>query len=240
MRVVLYWDRAPLQPIALELVNDYGQVVMRRQVATKAQALPWRERVDLAVTRTLSRGLYSLQLVAEGEPPFLLTRVRVADTLPLEPARGPEIGLGLVWGESLVLEGMGLIGEHDQAIELQPGDTLVLDLYWRVRKAPQADYTVFVHLVGDEFNPATQGPVWGQRDAQPLDGLWPTRVWREGEALVDRLPVMLDPAAPAGTYRLVVGLYRTDTLERVVVTDMRGQALGDYLPLGLPIIVRAR
>lgn len=240
MRVVLYWNRAPLQSVSLELVNAYGQVVIRRHVANNPQALPWRERVDLPVTQTMSRGMYSLQLVAEGDAPFLLTRVQVADTLPLEPARGPEIGLQLVWGDSLLLEGMSLVGEQDHPIRLEPGQPLVLDLYWRVTEAPQADYTVFVHLVGNEFNPATQGPLWGQRDAQPLDGLWPTRTWREGETLVDRHAVTLDPSAPPGNYRLVLGLYRTDMLERIQVTDMRGQALGDHLQLGLPLVVEAR
>jgi 4-amino-4-deoxy-L-arabinose transferase-like glycosyltransferase len=240
MRVVLYWDRSPLLPVTLELVNAQEQVLQRRRVVADPRAYAWRERVDLPVTPALAEGNYSLQLVVEGEPPFVLGQVRIADTLPLPAPQGPEVGLELIWGEGLLLEGLSLAGAQYQAVELAPGDTLVVDLYWRVQQAPQADYTVFVHLIGEAFNPATQGPVWGQHDAQPLDGLWPTRIWRTGETLVDRHLVTLDPATPPGNYSLVLGLYATDTVERLTVTDRRGQVLGDHLRLGLPIQVRER
>ncbi len=237
MRVALYWDRSPLLSVDLELVNGLGQVLQKRRVATDPRAFPWRERVDLPVTDTLPPGRYTLQLAVEGESLLVLDRVRIADTLPLQAPEGPEVGLELLWGESLMLEGLTLAGADYQAITLEPGDALVVDLYWRTEQPPQDDYTVFVHLIGKAYNPATEGPVWGQHDAPPLDGLWPTHTWRIGETLVDRHLVTLDPAAPPGSYSLVVGLYTTDTVERLRITDRRGQVLGDQLQLGLTILV---
>jgi mannosyltransferase len=240
MRLSLYWDRSPLRTVLLEMVNAQEQVVMRRRVSLNANVLPNRERTDLPVSPTLPAGHYLLRLAVEGQPPFELTQVRIADTLPGPPAHGPKVGLELIWGESIVLTGLSLEGDQFEVVELEPGETVLIDLYWRVERPPQIDYTVFVHLVGEAFNPATGGPLWGQHDAQPMDGMWPTHTWRTGEALVDRHAVMVDPAAPEGLYSLVLGLYNTETLQRLPVRDRLGQDLGDHLRLDMLIQVGSR
>lgn len=238
MRVALYWDRSPLFSVALELINRRGQVVQRHCIATDSRAYAWRERTDLPVTDTLAPGRYTLRIAVEGEPPFVLGEVRVARTIPLPAPDGPAVGLELVWGESLLLEGLSLVGvESYDAIELAPGEVVAVDLYWRALAAPQADYAVFVHLLGQAYNPATQGPVWAQHDGQPLEGHWPTHTWRAGESLVERYLLTLPPETPPGRYTLSLGLYDVENVQRVMVTDRRGQMLGDELRLGLSLLV---
>ncbi len=238
MRVVLYWDRSPLVSASLELANAHGQVIQRRRIAAEQRTYAWRERVDLPVTETVPRGRYTLQLALENEPPLVLCEVRIVKTLPLPLSEGPDIGLEVVWGDSLLLEGLSLVGAQPyDTIVLEPGEPLTVDLYWRAQATPPADYAVFVHLVGQAYNPTTQGPVWAQHDGQPLEGRWPTHTWRVGESLVDRHLLTLDPEAPPGHYTLVLGIYDAETIERVPVTDRRGQLLGDHLRLDLPILV---
>jgi len=99
---------------------------------------------------------------------------------------------------------------------------LSVTLFWQARRVPDADYTIFVHLVDAD------GEMVAQADAQPLDGQYPTSIWGPGESVVDerRIPV------PAGEYQVFVGLYRWETLERLPAL-LDGQRLpDDRLPLG--------
>src|SRR5262249_9180443 len=84
-------------------------------------------------------------------------------------------------------------------------------LRWRALTAPNADYTVFVHLIGPD------GKLWGQVDSPPLRGFFPTRSWTPGQELVDRSSIPVDPRAPPGTYDVEVGFYRPDSGERLTV-----------------------
>ncbi|MFQ5576961.1 MAG: hypothetical protein ACE5G8_08235 [Anaerolineae bacterium] len=54
-----------------------------------------------------------------------------------------------------------------------------------------------------------------QWDRQPLDGAYPTPRWQTGEAITDPIPLPLPDSLPPGEYRLALGLYRLDTLERL-------------------------
>jgi hypothetical protein len=75
---------------------------------------------------------------------------------------------------------------------------LALTLYWQSLAPVDADYVVFVHLVD------AGGEIVAQGDGPPLDGVYPTSYWRPGEVLADG---HLLAAGPAGSYRLLVGLY---------------------------------
>jgi 4-amino-4-deoxy-L-arabinose transferase-like glycosyltransferase len=78
----------------------------------------------------------------------------------------------------------------------KPGQPLALQLAWQVRAAPPADYTLFAHLIGPD----------GRRVAQ-ADLPFPTSSWRAGRYPITDLPLPLPADVPAGTYRLVIGLY---------------------------------
>ncbi len=105
------------------------------------------------------------------------------------------------------------VGAHD----LHPGDTLHLTLYWQTVQTPAENYTVFTHLIGIAFNPATNGPLWASQDGYPANtpttALWPGLVVADDHALV------LSANTPPGDYQLEFGMYRLDTGNRLALSD---------------------
>lgn len=90
-----------------------------------------------------------------------------------------------------------------------PGDIIPLALSWTTSGAPSANLSVFVH-VGLE-----DGPAVAQHDSVPAAGLRPVTTWRAGESIADLRGVLIEPDTPPGRYTLFVGLYNSDTGERV-------------------------
>ena len=86
----------------------------------------------------------------------------------------------------------------------KPGQPLELQLSWQVRAPPPADYMLFAHLIGPD----------GRRVAQ-VDLPHPTSGWRAGRYATTDLPLALPVDAPAGTYRLVIGLYDPSNGQRL-------------------------
>jgi len=96
--------------------------------------------------------------------------------------------------------------------------TMTLDLHWAVLAAPNARYTVFVHLLDAD------GTLIAQQDVQPLNGRYPTDTWRADTRLITShtLTVPEDANTPQSA---VIGWYDAMTFERLPV--MRA---GDRLP----------
>jgi hypothetical protein len=99
-------------------------------------------------------------------------------------------------------------------------------LYWQAQGTISDDYTVFVHVVGAD------GRMWGQRDAPPDNGAYPTRRWAAGEVVADPVRVGLDPGPGGGPANVVVGMYRPDTGQRLPVLDAGGRPVDDKVVLG--------
>jgi hypothetical protein len=114
--------------------------------------------------------------------------------------------------------------ELDKTV-LVPGDTLRLTLYWRNESRVGQDYTIFTHLLGESYNPASGNFLWGQKDSMPFDGTYPTSRWLESEVVVDRYAIAVQPDAPPGLYRVEVGMYLLETGQRLPVFDDRGQPM---------------
>ena len=95
--------------------------------------------------------------------------------------------------------------------ELIPGGQLSLALRWSAQARPEANYTVFVHVVGPD------GKIWAQQDAQPVHGAFPTKQWSAGEEVVDRYVIPLAANSPAGAYQIEVGMYQPSTGQRLKV-----------------------
>lgn len=110
--------------------------------------------------------------------------------------------------------------------ELRPGETIDVQLNWRGLKTWDADYTVFVHLLGPD------GKVHGQVDAWPGQGTRPTSTWNAGETVGDLYAVTLPPGAPGGRYQIEVGWYLLATLRRLPVIDAAGRPSGDRFIVG--------
>jgi hypothetical protein len=138
----------------------------------------------------------------------------VLDTLAAEglPAPTPETPFEVNFGGQIELSGYTL----DCA-------TTVCDLllYWRAPATPSADYAVFVHLVAED------GQIASQHDGKPVGGRYPTSMWKAGEVVEDEHSIPMASDLAPGDYRLLVGLYQPATGERLPVLGPDGQAEGD-------------
>jgi hypothetical protein len=63
----------------------------------------------------------------------------------------------------------------------------------------------------------------------------PTSQWARDEVIVDERTVPIPDDLPPGDYRLVVGLYRADTGERLPVLAPTGVVMNDGLVLPIAI-----
>ncbi|RME72936.1 MAG: phospholipid carrier-dependent glycosyltransferase [Chloroflexi bacterium] len=102
--------------------------------------------------------------------------------------------------------------------ELSP-DALTLN--WEATGTFDTDYTVFIQLWRVDTNEYAAG-----FDGPPVQGDYPTSLWSPGEIIVDVHPLDLSNL-PAGTYRLLVGLYNPATGERLPAFGPDGP-LPDY------------
>lgn len=118
---------------------------------------------------------------------------------PADIRFGPSISLTGVWFDPL---------------RRQPGETLPVLLRWTTDQPPQADLTVFIHLL------APDGTLIAQSDSFPT---WltpaPTSQWPLDQVVLDRHLLTLPNNLPAGTYTLKVGLYHAPSLERLSLPD---------------------
>ncbi|MEW5959435.1 MAG: glycosyltransferase family 39 protein [Chloroflexota bacterium] len=117
------------------------------------------------------------------------------------------------WGEHIRLTGYAL-----SPSPIIPGDILQVALTW-VTDAPLAEnYTVFVQVL-DAANHLV-----GQRDAPPL---------LPDTSIADKHGVFIEPGTPPGRYRVIAGLYNSDTGQRLAVNTGN-----DFVELGTVEIVR--
>jgi hypothetical protein len=100
-----------------------------------------------------------------------------------------------------------------------------LTLYWQALTEMDESYTVFTQLIDE----AKQ--IWGQKDNPPASGTFPTSEWREGEVVEDSYVIPVQVDAPQGTYRLIIGMYDPQTMQRLPVSGKEGQVQGDSVLL---------
>jgi hypothetical protein len=80
----------------------------------------------------------------------------------------------------------------------------------------EGDYKVFVHLL----DPATEVIV-AQDDAMPRQNQYPTSWWAEGEVVSDEITLSLKDVPP-GRYRLALGVYDPQTMDRLAAVGPDG------------------
>ena len=107
--------------------------------------------------------------------------------------------------------------------EMSGGQTLPVTLVWHTPQRSNRDVRVFVHLVGEEWNNASNSFLWAQSDGLPVET--PLNVWWEGLIAHETRILQLPDNLPSGMYRLYVGLYDAVTNERL--TDV--QTGSDYV-----------
>jgi hypothetical protein len=148
-------------------------------------------------------------------------QVRLATYAAARPASEPATRLDARFGEHIALDGYAL-----SATEARPGDILQLTLFWRTDVALSERYKVFVHLYAD-----VNAPPLAQTDSEPGGGLVLTTIWEPGQRVADNHGLLLPPDLPPGEYRLMLGLYNIQNLERLPVS-VGATIGGDRLDLG--------
>ena len=149
-------------------------------------------------------------LSAEGQAvsdAFALGTVHVISERPARPRYEEKFTLG----GKIELLGYDLIAGENGALEVK--------LYWRAREKIGEDYKVFVHILDEE------GAIKQQRDTAPVEGMYPTSSWLAGGAIEDTYRFTLPP----GRYRLAIGMYDPESLERLKAVDSSCQSLPEDL-----------
>jgi hypothetical protein len=137
------------------------------------------------------------------------------------------------FGEQLRLTGYALSTDQPE-----PGDDVILNLYWQAIR-PERNYTVFVHVVGADGQGLTQV------DGQPFLGLYSMVThWPRDRSVTDTRRLSLPADTPPGRYRLEVGLYDADDpdAEPLPVLDAEGNEMGrslilDFLRVNVPPVL---
>ncbi len=93
-------------------------------------------------------------------------------------------------------------------------DYMGITIAWQAEKDYLPDYTVFAQMLEAETNERLAGV-----DTRPLNGDWPTSRWVEGEVVVDRYLIATPPGLQPGFFKLIVGLYRPETGERLILEN---------------------
>ena len=139
---------------------------------------------------------------------------------------------GLALGEfTLTRFQLGVEGARSESQPATDGEVwmrspgvLQIALDWRADRQPEANYTVFVQLLGAD------GQVKAQSDRWPGDGLYPTAALKAGQTVTDQVALALN--APPGDYRLIVGLYRGDVEGAPRLTG----PIGDHIELARVVL----
>jgi hypothetical protein len=161
-----------------------------------AQA-PITTALSLTVPADVAPARARLLLYLDGEP-VELGWLKIAPREPITAV--PEHALFANFADEVALLGYDLREEASQ---------LYLVTYWQALRPLTLDYTFFAHLLDGN------GELITQQDGLPQGGRYPTSIWDVGEVVVDEVLLPLPPgASPA---HLAVGLYRLETLERLIL-----------------------
>jgi 4-amino-4-deoxy-L-arabinose transferase-like glycosyltransferase len=200
IHLALYYSSPISTTIVVHLVDEQGHVLVQRECELSAAVPMGRHAVNVTVHSHTPAGSYHFE-IADAEKHVSFGPLRITATNPLPAARETAVAYSAQFGADIEFLGYQLVDAAGQSVNaVHPGEALTLDLYWRAAQKVDQDYTVFAHLVGQSFNPATNGPVWAGHDSQPVNGGYPTSQWFTDQTIVDRHSLTVDPHAPDGEY----------------------------------------
>jgi hypothetical protein len=222
-------DTASGARLKLGWVGAMGQPAPTLRVTATGDRQTVVRRVMLKAPETA--GAYKLQVAAQGLG---------GEEGPLDARCGWGMGRAfacpLAQVKVLGLEGTAGLANFDDQLLLRsaavptanaaPGEAVVVELAWRSLGTMSEDYTLFVQLLG------VDGRLHGQVDTWPAQGSYPTSQWPAGETLREVYRVPLNADAPPGSYRVLVGWYLLETMERLPVVASDGSLLGDSVTVG--------
>jgi hypothetical protein len=134
----------------------------------------------------------------------ILKWIRVGASEPLGVPPETRLETGVMFGEAIALQG-ARITPDDRGVRVM--------LWWEALAPLERDYTVFVHFVDEG------GRLVGTGDRPPLEGGFPTLLWRPGDSVADGHVVPLPSDLPPGEYTVQVGWYDPVTGVRLVAVQ---------------------
>jgi hypothetical protein len=224
VELTLYWHAGN----AVDRAHPALTWVNSRNVGVEAQVLERRGRSRLLLQAPASPGDYDLRLgLVKPDDRPLQARcgwlARPTDDCALTTVRVTEAAASALANfEGKVL----LLDAEIGASALRPGQSVPLTLRWQGLQAMEENYTVSVQLIGPD------GRLYGQTDAWPVQGTFPTGQWSPGQRIADPYQVVLAPDAPPGRYRVGVVVYLLATQTRLPLVDESGRATGDIAWVG--------
>jgi 4-amino-4-deoxy-L-arabinose transferase-like glycosyltransferase len=109
-----------------------------------------------------------------------------------------------------------------EMVALPSSDHLAVHVRWFAPDSVTRDYTAFVHVLDQD------GQLVAQTDVRPLEGRFPTSYWPSGAVVEDTLTVPL-AGLPPGNYRVLFGMYESQTVNRLMIYTSTGEGLQDNL-----------
>jgi len=188
-------DFALPAPVKIESAYSAGTVFrVRKQIATPPMAQP---------------GAVTLLASANGMPAQTIAEVTLLPTARnFVPPQNFDMITDVGFGGKVTLLGANLADEK-------------LTLFWHAENTFDADYTVFVHLLGADGTPALIAD-----HAPPR----PTSAWVAGEIIADTVTLNLADL-PAGNYPVEVGFYNAADPAFVRLTRDDGAGTAVILPV---------
>jgi hypothetical protein len=227
LQIALFWQPQTHMTqdnlAVLELLDEGGRLtatsesspVLTRYPMSRWESLyPLRDPRRLIVPPAATQGRYRLRLTVS--PPDRHARFQIRGTgrdfLELTTVQvtggrahdftAPRVGRSL---SAVIRREVKLLGYDPLPDKIAAGGMLHLTLYWQALASMPTSYTVFVHLLDQNER------LWGQVDSLPGNGTLPTTGWVPEEYLQDTYSFQVKPDAPAGRYRIEVGMYEAAT-----------------------------
>ena len=97
------------------------------------------------------------------------------------------------------------------------GESLIMDLLWRVDEVPDASYIPFVHLED----------AWGHRWSQAEPFAYPTEQWTAGDQILQRVELPVPEGTPPGSYFVRLGMFNPESFAQLSVLDSAGRYGGN-------------
>lgn len=198
VRVVTYWNAPRETQVGIVL----GQVSVTEKIGTGE-----RVRVESALL---------LPPDAAGELPLAVNQNEIA-RIRVEPRTTSGSVATIAHRTDYRLgDAIHLVGYDLPITTYRGGDQVQIILYWLTDAPIGQNYVVFAHLLGNEFNAAQTNFLWGQLDRMPS---LPVTAWLPNQTVADSYRVPIAPNAPAGKYKIEIGMYDAVTGARLKLSN---------------------
>ena len=89
-------------------------------------------------------------------------------------------------------------------------------------------------------HPTRGSSSWLHGNSEPCRRGYPTSTWAADEIVIDGYALEIPQDAPEGEYRIAIGLYEWQTMQRLPVLGEEGQVVRDYALLGTLVVEGGR